>query len=175
MNLWRSIQKIDWPHLMGFGWIMIKRPLLIYPIYKATQHTLSTASKLYGKAHFKSGPANAFRHAYWNVALCTTIHKRVQNPKTATAYCAEIVNYYEKSTKNLPMDHSMDYHNNQIGRNVFLSNLGENRLKVIEILQNMAKNAKKVVESGDFSKFQDSLVYLREDEIEGVLPKTTKA
>lgn len=174
MNLWKSIRKIDWPHLIGFGWIMLKRPFLIYPIYKATEHTISVSSKLYGNAHFKSGPANAFRHAYWNVSICRTIFKRKGDAKLSVAYCEEIVKYYEKSTKNLPMDHSMDYHNNQIGRKVFLANLNENELKMSEILQNMAKNAKKVIEIKDFSKYLDALVYLKEDEIQGILPKNSE-
>lgn len=171
MNLWRSIRKIDWPHLMGFGLLLLKRPFLIYPIYKATKRTLAVATKLYGNEHFKSGPANAFRHAFWNVSICTVIYKRKGDAAGAAHYCEDIVNYYEKSTKNLPMDHSMDYHNNQIGRKVFLDNLDENEEKFIEILQNMAKNAKKLIEMKDFAKYQDSLVFVQEETIQGSLPK----
>ena len=171
MNLWKSIRKIDWPHLIGFALMMLKRPLLIYPIYKATQHTLSVSSELYGNAHFKNGPANAFRHAYWNVCISNAIYKRKGDAELSVKYCEEIVKYYEKSTKNLPMDHSMDYHNNQVGRKVFMTNLELNSQKMIEILQNMAKNAQKVIELKDFAKYENSLVYLQEDEVQALLPK----
>lgn len=171
MNLWRSIRKIDWFHLMGFCWLLLKRPFLVYPIYIATQKTLSVSGKLYGKAHFKNGPANAFRHAFWNVLICKAFYRRHKDAMKATAYCEAVVNYYEKSTKNLPMDHSMDYHNNQIGRKVFLEYLDENEQKFIETLQNMATNAKKVIKVEDFANHQDSLVYLHEDIVTGILPK----
>lgn len=175
MNLWRSIQKIDWFHLLGFGFLLLKRPLLIYPIYKATQRTLSVSGKLYGKDHFKSGPANAFRHAFWNVSICSVIYRKTRRAEWAANYCEDIVNHYEKSTKNLPMDHSMDYHNNQIGRKLFLDNLDENEEKLIEILQKMAKNGKKVTDLKDFAKHQEALVYLKEDTFGGVLPKSTRS
>lgn len=147
----------------------------MYPVYKATQKTLSVSGKLYGKDHFKSGPANAFRHALWNVFICSVIYRKNSQADLAVSYCEVIVNYYEKSTKNLPMDHSMDYHNNQVGRKLFLENLDENEGKMIEILQNMAKNAKKVTKLEDFANHQDALVYLQEDTFGGVLPKSIRS
>lgn len=171
MNLWQSIRKIDWSHLMGFSFLLLKRPLLIVPMYKATQKTLAISGNLYGRDHFKNGPANAFRHAYWNVALCSAIYQKINNAEWAMNYCEDIVNYYEKSTKNLPMDRSMDYHNNLIGRKLFLDNLSENEEKLLEILQEMVKNAKKVTDLKDFTNYPEVLVFLNKDTFGEVAPK----
>jgi len=174
MKLWDAIKKIDWIHTMGFVGLLLKRPILAYPIYRATQHTLSIVNGLYGKDHFRSGPANAFRHAYWNVCLCVAIYKKTKDRTAALSYCEEIVNYYEKATKNLPMEHSMDFHNNEIGRKVFFQNLNEKDEKLIKIIQKMTKTAIKIDSLEDFDKHQDSLVYLEKDNSRELLHKKEK-
>lgn len=148
---------------MGFGWILIRSPHLIIPVYKVTQRTLQICDERFGKAHFYVGQANAFRHTLWNYLLCRKVNSIRNNPIRAIIFTERLVNYYEKVTRNEVMDRKMDDHNNAIGRNIFLSYLDENEEKMIDFIQNEAKNAQKVSQIESFDDLANTLVYLKED------------
>lgn len=163
MKLWVRIKKLSLPSLLGFGWILIRRPHLIFPVYQVTQRTMQICNERFGKAHFNAGKANAFRHALWNYLLCRKVNGIINNPIHSALFTERLVNYYEKVTRNEVMDRRMDDHNNAIGRNIFLSNLDENEEKMIDFMQNEAKNAQKVSQIEGFSNMGNKLVYLKED------------
>ncbi len=163
MNLWGRIKKLSIPSLIGFGWILIRSPHLILPVYKVTQKTMQISNERYGKAHFYSGKANAFRHALWNYLLCQKVNSIINNPIRSSIFTECLVNYYEKVTQNEAMERMMDLHNNEIGRMIFLSTLKENQEKMIDFIQKQAKNAQKVSKIESFQEFMNQLVYLKED------------
>ncbi len=160
MNLWKRLRQLSIPNLLGFGWLLMRRPLLIYPIWKATKRTMELSDQLYGKAHFGNGKANAFRHAYWNYLLCSTINTSTKNKVKSIVFTQNIVDYYEKVTQNELLDRKMDFHNNEIGRNLFLSKNEENESKMVVFIQKMANSSQKVITIDDFIKFENTLVYL---------------
>jgi glutamate synthase domain-containing protein 3 len=54
----------------------------------------------------------------------------------------------------------MDFHNNEIGRTVYLQNTANNVEAVIQRLLNKTQNAKKVKTLEDISSASENLVYL---------------
>jgi hypothetical protein len=163
MNLWVRIKKLKVSSLLGFGWILIRNPLLIVPVYKVTHRTMQISNERYGKAHFYSGKANAFRHALWNYLLCKKVNGITNDPIGSASFAERLVNYYEKVTQNDIMDRTMDLHNNQFGRDIFLIHLAENDQKMIDFIQMKANNAQKATRLDHFEQFTDQLVYLHDD------------
>lgn len=163
MNLWKRVRQLSIPNLLGFGLLLMRKPLLIYPIWKATQKTMAVSDRLYGKAHFGNGKANAFRHAYWNFLLSSTIDRAFKHRRKSVDFTEKIVNYYEKVTQNEILDRKMDFHNNAIGRNLFLIKNEENESQMIDFIQNMADFAQKVTKIEDFQYYKNDLVYLTEN------------
>lgn len=163
MNLWSRIKKLSLSKLMGLGWILVRTPKLIVPVYQMTQRTMSICDEHYGKAHFNSGKANAFRHALWNYLLCAEINNIIGDPQRSTSFTEQLVNHYEKVTQNEEMDRNMDLHNNLFGRNLFLNKFGENEENPIVFLHKSAKMAKKITKTDDLEQFSNQLVYLKDD------------
>ena len=61
------------------------------------------------------------------------------------------------------MDQAMDYHNNAVGRSIFIEIGIKKDNFAIEFVEKMSKNAKKVVNLIDFESNKRDLVYLKED------------
>lgn len=124
---------------------------------------MQISDERYGKAHFYSGKANAFRHALWNYFLCKKVNAILKDPVGSVSFTERLVNYYEKVTQNDMMDRTMDLHNNQFGRDIFLTHLSENDQKLIDFIQMKANNAQKVTHLDHFREFTDQLVYLHDN------------
>lgn len=54
-----------------------------------------------------NGPADAFRHAYWNALMVQSI---------GAEQAREVADIHEEMGANHPHEHTMDYHNNAQGR-----------------------------------------------------------
>lgn len=163
MNIWVRIRKLSPSKLIGFGWILIRRPRLVIPLYRVTQRTMNICDEKYGNAHYFSGKANAFRHALWNYLLCHEFNKKLNDPESSIHFTERIVSHYEDVTQNERIQREMDTHNNQIGRDLFLSHLNENEDKMIIFIQNIAEKAQKVNKIEDFRSNMRNLVYVTND------------
>lgn len=160
MNLWKKIKSVRFTKLLKFGFLLIQKPLLIIPIFNATQKTIEVSQALYGNAHQSTGPANAFRHALWNYFICTKTIKLTKNPQKSVFWCKKVTDFYENVSKNEEIDRAMDFHNNEIGRNLFLDNFQENETKMIDLLQKMTKNAQKIEKIETIFSLKNQLVYI---------------
>ncbi|MAO08198.1 MAG: hypothetical protein CL596_05750 [Alteromonas sp.] len=162
MNLWARVKRLSFPTLVRFGFLLIQKPLLIYPIWKATKRTMIVSQELYGNAHQGNGKANAFRHAFWNVKICQNCLKFTKNESKSAIWTQKVTDLYEKVTRNETLDREMDLHNNAIGRAHFLQNLEENESESIDFIQKMTKNAQKVAKVDEIKNFENVLVYISE-------------
>ena len=162
MDLWKKIKRISFLKLLSFGFLLLQKPLLIIPILKATKAALKASQKMYGYAHNKNGKANAFRHAYWNFLICQKTLKWTKNSQKSTIWTQKVVDFYEKVTKNDPLDTAMDLHNNAIGRNHFLACFSENSFNSIVFFKEMAQNAQKITKIEEIKNFSNTLVYISE-------------
>lgn len=140
--------------------LFLKHPLYIFPTLKATNTTFKICNGLFGNEHHKSNPANAFRHALWNVLICQKVFKETKNKQKSVFFAQKMTDLYEKVTQNEPMDEAMDLHNNAVGRICFLNNLDKNEEETINFLQKKAENAQKVVTIDEMKKLQKELVYI---------------
>lgn len=83
MNVLKRIRQLSLKQLWHLSGVFIKQPFLIFPTLNATKKTMQISSELYGRKHHKNGPANAFRHALWNILIVKAafenfrIHKKV--------------------------------------------------------------------------------------------------
>lgn len=162
MNLWRKLKRISFVKLIKFGFLLIQKPLLIFPILNATKMALKTSQKLYGNAHNRNGKANAFRHAYWNFIICQKTLKFTKNKQKSTIWTEKVVNYYEKVTKNAPLDTAMDFHNNAFGRNHFLTHIEQKMNEIEQFFQISAEKAQKITKIEEIEDFKNQLVYISE-------------
>lgn len=160
MKIWNRLQQLSIPKLLGFGWLLIQKPLLIIPIYKATIETMNISQKLYGNAHHGSGKANAFRHALWNFKICQKTLKFTKNLQKSFKWTQKVVDFYEKVSKNNTLNREMDFHNNAVGRDYFLANFEEIESKTIKKLQLLAEKSKKVSKINEFQQHKGILVYI---------------
>ena len=162
MDLWKKLQKISFLKLLSFGFLVLKKPLLILPIIRATKAALRTSQELYGYAHNRNGKANAFRHAYWNYLICEKTLKITKNPQKSVIWTQKVTSFYEKVTKNELLDTAMDLHNNNLGRNQFLANFEQKSFNPIDFFKEMAQNALRIVKIEEIDSFNSNLVYISE-------------
>lgn len=160
MNLWRKLKRISFPKLVGFGFLFLKRPLLIIPTWKATTQTYNFCQKEYGNEQNRNGKANAFRHAYWNYKICKNCLRFTKNTQKSANWTQKVVDYYEKVTKNEILDRAMDIHNNAIGRILFLANFNVNEQEMIQKLQKLTELAIKVTKIEEIDHYENQLVYI---------------
>jgi hypothetical protein len=160
MNLWRKLKRISFLKLMNFSFLLLQKPLLIFPILNATKLALKTSQELYGNAHNSSGKANAFRHAFWNFILCQKTLKFTKNVQKSIFWTEKVVNYYEKVTKNDALDAEMDFHNNAFGRNHFSAHFEKKIDEIIQFFQISAENAQNITKIEEIELFKNQMVYI---------------
>ena len=78
-------------------------------------------SVAYRKAD-RSFPEDAFRHVYWSYHLT-----RQLGPEIAK----QITDAHETAPGNTSQERSMDYHNNEVGRDLANTNLSENQIRIL--------------------------------------------
>ncbi|MDC8002437.1 hypothetical protein POV27_00100 [Aureisphaera galaxeae] len=148
--------------IIRFGWLFLTHPLLIWPTWIATKRTFSICNELYGKSHHKSNKANAFRHAFWNLLICQKTLKKTKNAKKSADFTQKVTDLYEKATKNEEMDQAMDFHNNAIGRSLFLDFFDQNESELVNLVQKKAEKAQKVAKFEEIEQYKNELVYISE-------------
>ncbi len=157
MNVLRSA---DFKQLPGLFWIACSHPLFIIPTLKATRETMKIAQQEYGNAHKGNTPANAFRHALWNVLIAKHCLKRKQNFKKVLLWTEKITAKHEKLAPNKTLERAMDLHNNQIGLMHCSELVSQDNREIIAFLKNEAGRAKKVNQLAEIEKANKEMVYL---------------
>lgn len=115
---------------------------------------------MFGKQHFSSNPTNAFRHALWNVLISRKVNKKLKNLSKSAHFAKKFTDLYEKVTQNELLDEQMDLHNNQIGRNLFLSKNDLNESEIVQFLHFLMKKSIKITKSEDIERNQEQLVHI---------------
>lgn len=160
MNLWRRVRSLSLRQLFQLAGLLLRNPRYIVPTLTATQRTFIICNTLYGQAHHKSNPANAFRHALWNWLICRNVQKITKKESKSIFWAQKLTDLYEKVTQNEDMDEAMDLHNNRLGRNWFSTKLFKNEAEIVAFLQKQAKMAKKIESIGQIPQFSENLVFI---------------
>jgi len=161
MNVLKRIRQLSVKQLWHLSVVFIKQPFLVFPTLNATKKTMQISSDLYGKAHHKNGPANAFRHAMWNVLIAKAAFRKFQNVEKSIAWAEKVTDLHEKLAPNSPLETAMDLHNNKMGRLFFEEILELSEEKMINLLQKRAENAQKVTKTSEIEVFKKELVFIK--------------
>ncbi len=160
LKIWNRI------NLKSF-WTLVKlcfiSPLYVFPTISATNKCMAISTKLYGREHYKNGPANAFRHAFWNYLIakkCFSWKKKVESVLTWTK---KITDWHEAAFPNRELSRMMDLHNNEVGRFMFKECLTKLESQVVDTLREMTSDAVKINAKTDLTLLKNQLVYIIED------------
>ncbi|AFR35558.1 DUF6973 domain-containing protein [Riemerella anatipestifer] len=143
--------------------LFIRQPVFFVLAVYASFKAYRIAQKKYPTTAGTNGKGNAFRHAFWNCLVLMYCCK-VSSPQKALAFCETFTNLHEELFPNQPLEKAMDLHNNEVGRNYFMSLLqGIHRQFFetsffVEELKVKANNARLI--TGLEEDFGDGLVYV---------------
>lgn len=142
MSLWASLKNLPAKQLWNLALLAFGHPLAVWPTLSTTRNCLRICDQRYGRAHYGNGPANAFRHALWNVMLAKACYpKQLQK---GLAWAKTVTDWHEAAFRNEPLERQMDLHNNAVGR-ALLQQLGQQPLdRLVETLAQMTENSQKL-------------------------------
>ncbi|WP_051947210.1 DUF6973 domain-containing protein [Muricauda sp. MAR_2010_75] len=159
MNLIAVVKRVDFKNMLKGVFIGLSRPHLILPTINATKDCITISTKNYGKLHHKNGPANAFRHAFWNYLIAKRCHNWHRNEEAVLAWAKKVTDWHEDSFPNKKLPKEMDLHNNEVGRFIFAQNTEKSEQEVLELLKNMTLESIKIDENSTLSEHKDRMVH----------------
>lgn len=160
MNWLKTIKRLHWVSV----WELIKLALFniryLWPTYRATKQCMAISSEHFGRKHYQNGPANAFRHALWNILIAKKCFALGDTLEKVMAWTRKITDWHEEAffSKELPM--KMDYHNNAIGRMLFFEHWQWSQEQLIQHLLDLTKKAVKVDRDTNFNEVKNQLVFI---------------
>jgi hypothetical protein len=160
VKIWTRIQRLNIYQLWKFSILFLKHPLLVFPTLSATKRTFEICNIHFGNTHHRSNPANAFRHALWNVLICEKSLKWTRNKQKSVFWAQKVGDLYEKVTQNTPMEEEMDLHNNAVGIIYFLNLLGKNEAEIIHYISIKMKSAQKVSKIEEMKSYRIEMVFI---------------
>ena len=163
MNIVRALRNVGAKSVWRVFVLAIMHPLFVIPTITATKKCLKLSTEHFGKAHYENGPANAFRHALWNILIAKKCFRVSTSAKKVLAWAQKITDWHEQAFFNEEMPMKMDYHNNAIGRNIFRENLKWSQEEFIHYLLQLAKKAIKINRDTDLNQLKNQLVYITND------------
>ena len=134
--------------------------LFVVPTIRATKHCMRLSTEHYQREHYKNGPANAFRHALWNVLIARACLTWNQNEQQAMQWAKEITDWHEGAFPNQELAKKMDLHNNETGRTLFLKTQEKSLSEVVQELNKMTESSQFVDINTDLSPFKNQLVHI---------------
>ncbi len=162
MNLFAVLKRVDFKNILKGIFIGMSRPHFILPTINATKDCISISTKNYGKQHHKNGPANAFRHAFWNYLIAKRCFKWQNNEEVVLAWVKKVTDWHEDSFPNKKLPREMDLHNNEVGRFIFEQYMEKSEQEVVHLLKEMALESIKIDESSVLSEYKNRMVHILE-------------
>ena len=114
------LKSLSLNNLLKLFFTGFSHPIFSVLTFFATYKTYKISEKLFPKTHGLHGAGNAFRHALWN-SLIMMYCCKVSSPKKALIWTEKITQMHEDLFPNEPLQRKMDLHNNEIGRQYFMS------------------------------------------------------
>lgn len=160
MNPLSVLKRVSFKNILKVIFIVLRYPHFAVPTLKATRECMKVSTELYGRLHYKNGPANAFRHAFWNYLIAKKCHKWQKNIEVALNWTEKITDWHESAFPNTPLARKMDLHNNAVGRFVFKKYVEQTETEVIGILKQMAQDSKLIDTSSNLAELENQLVHI---------------
>ena len=160
MNIWNTLRRINTGSFWRILNLSIKHPLFLYPTLLATKECMRISTLHFDREHYRNTPANAFRHAFWNYLIAHSCAKWSTNPCKVLKWTKAITDWHENAFINRELPRLMDFHNNEIGRTLYIQNSAKNLDFVVELLLNKTKDAIQIKSPEAISSVSDNLVFL---------------
>ncbi len=125
---------------------------------------MSISGEHFQSKHFQNGKANAFRHGLWNILIAKRCLRHSSNFQKVLQWTKNITDWHEEAffSHELPM--KMDYHNNQVGRELLAIHKDKTENHLVEQLLELAGKAVKIDEKTALSELKNQLVYISDDD-----------
>lgn len=162
MNLFAALKRVDFKNILKVICIGLSRPHLVLPTIKATKDCIAISTQNYGKLHHKNGPANAFRHAFWNYLIAKRCFNWHKNEKTVLAWAKKVTDWHEDSFPNQPLPRAMDLHNNEVGRLVFAEQGQKSEQEIVALMKQMTSESIKIDSKTILSEYKNRMVHILE-------------
>ncbi len=160
MNLFAVLKRVDFKNILKGVFIGLSRPHFILPTIKATKDCIAISTKNYGKLHHKNGPANAFRHAFWNYLIAKRCFNWQRNEEAVLVWAKKVTDWHEDSFPNKKLPREMDLHNNEVGRFIFVQNIEKSEQEIVELLKQMTLDSIKIEENSTLSDYKNRMVHI---------------
>ncbi|MGW9684733.1 DUF6973 domain-containing protein [Flagellimonas sp. 2504JD1-5] len=164
MNVLKTLKRISLKSFWTLAKLCLRFPFFIFPTLSATRQCMSTSTEIYGRLHYKNGPANAFRHAFWNYLIAKKCFRWRNNMEAVLVWAKKITDWHENAFPNRELAKKMDLHNNEVGRFLFKKHFSKLESQVIDLLREMTSNAIKIDIETDFTLVKNQLVYIIDEE-----------
>lgn len=151
------IRNLKWEAVKTF----LSHPLFTIPTVWSTIESIQLSEMNFGDDPDGNGPANAYRHAVWNV-LTALYCSKISSVEKSLKWTEKITNLHEELFPNETYDRMMDLHNNKVGRNLFQKAVKSGKKSKQELLELLIKKSESAVglrSETEFQDYRDRLVY----------------
>jgi len=162
MSLLKSLLKVRPKQLLKLAGLILSRPQFAFPTLNATRHCVSVCDELFGDRHRLNGPANAFRHALWNVLIARSCSRFSSDLEDLLDWAEKVTDWHEDTFPNPVSARIMDLHNNRVGRDIFRVHPGWEIQQYVDLLLGMKQEAVLLPDSFVPEQCTASLVYLQQ-------------
>lgn len=115
-----NLKRLNLRNLFKLFSTVLSHPLFSILTFWATVKTYAISEKLFPITHSTDGAGNAFRHALWNCLIMMYCCK-ISSAEKSLHWAKKITDLHEDLFPNEPLQTKMDLHNNEIGRQYFMS------------------------------------------------------
>ncbi|MBO0331024.1 DUF6973 domain-containing protein [[Muricauda] lutisoli] len=160
MNVFAVVKRVDFKNILKGVFIGLSCPHFILPTIKATKDCIAVSTKNYGRLHHKNGPANAFRHAFWNYLIAKRCFNWQRNEQAVLVWAKKVTDWHEDSFPNKQLPKAMDLHNNEVGRFIFEKHPDKSEQEIIVLLKEMASESIKIDENTRLSEYKNRMIHI---------------
>ncbi|TAI47437.1 DUF6973 domain-containing protein [Flagellimonas allohymeniacidonis] len=162
MKLVKTLGRVGIDKLWALLILVLKNIPFVVPTILATKRCVGISTQYYGRRHYQNGPANAFRHALWNYLIVKSSLNWWKNENWALRWSQQITDWHEEAFQNIPLAKAMDYHNNEVGRSVFIKHRNDEPEDVIQLLRKMTEASIPISSESELLKLKHRLVHITE-------------
>ncbi|WP_417936401.1 DUF6973 domain-containing protein [Flagellimonas onchidii] len=164
IKVFKTLKRISLRSFWVLTKLCLRFPFFVFPTLSATKQCMSLSTELYGRLHYKNGPANAFRHAFWNYLIAKKCFSWKKKEDRVLIWTKKITDWHENAFPNFELAKKMDLHNNEVGRLIFKEHFSKLENHVVDILREMTSKATKIDAQTDFTLVKNQLVYIIDNE-----------
>lgn len=160
MRVIRALRNVGVKNIWRAFILAITHPLFVFPTISATKKCLKVSTEYFGKAHYKNGPANAFRHALWNILIASFCLRWSSNKDKLNCWAKKVTDWHEEAFVNAPLAKAMDLHNNAVGRYLFTEHASASHENLLETLIDMTKESRLIKSENEIEPSSMQLVHI---------------